>query len=53
MTKMVAHSASAYGHGVDSIQKNVSKWTLTTSGIFLVKYIYLDLINGPTRFMRK
>jgi hypothetical protein len=28
-------------------------WRLMDSGLFTVKFVYLDLINGHTRFLRK
>jgi hypothetical protein len=34
-------------------QEDVFKWGLTVSGIFSVKTMYLDLLNGHTVFLKK
>ena len=36
-----------------SNEKDVFVWNLTPSGIFTVKSMYLDLLNGHTRYLRK
>jgi hypothetical protein len=36
-----------------STQEDVFKRKVTTNGLFMVKLMYLDLINGHTRFLHK
>jgi hypothetical protein len=49
---MVALSAS-FNACMFSTYENVFKWSLTSSGKFLVKLMYLHMINALTRFLRK
>jgi hypothetical protein len=34
-------------------ERDTFKWILTESGQFLVKYLYAELLNGNTKFLRK
>ena len=36
-----------------SVEPDVFVWNLTTTGSFTVKSMYLDLLNGHTRYLRK